>query len=294
MVVRVKTDSNVVQSATPESNCSKDKKKNTPTCTLIVRLFVVVCIAVAYSGYEIFESVATVISVSGSSNNAPVAMKQQQQALEKGGNDDPDSSAPLLPDITLPFKNRWQQRFYFKNHQNHSVRSIGRNYLFFKHIRKAGGTSMRKYLFDAIQDHQETMQRQTFLEEHPVHSGNVSRRFQFFVHNNPNAKLLQLQPFYLEKEKAVILDFVSRSSNVTEHPRTMKVRNSEDYQEVHYAEQEFTSMDSMCFKVDPKWNTSLSVIVVRHPIERLFSDMFYSSRQAGRLKKKSNFIAKVI
>ena len=46
--------------------------------------------------------------------------------------------------------------------------------------------------------------------------------------------------------------------------------------QIHYAEQEFQSMDWECSRVDPRWNHTLSVIVLRHPVERHLSEFFYS------------------
>lgn len=39
-------------------------------------------------------------------------------------------------------------------------------------------------------------------------------------------------------------------------------------------------MDWQCKNVDPRWNNSLNVIVLRHPIERHFSEYFYSGPPA--------------
>ena len=56
---------------------------------------------------------------------------------------------------------------------------------------------------------------------------------------------------------------------------TAAQREAKQHQ-IHYAEQEFSSMDWECSKVDPRWNHTLSVIVLRHPVERHLSEFFYS------------------
>lgn len=57
---------------------------------------------------------------------------------------------------------------------------------------------------------------------------------------------------------------------------THAVRDGDRKHQVHYAEQEFSAMDWQCSQVDPRWNSTLSVIMLRHPIERHLSEFFYS------------------
>ena len=93
--------------------------------------------------------------------------------------------------------------------QSRTNRSEGRppGYLFFKHIRKAGGTSVRSYI----------------------------------------AKVL----WHLQEQA---------SSKIV--PR--------------FFEQEFGTMDRNCPRIDPRWNRTLSIIVMRNPLERHISEFFYS------------------
>ena len=57
---------------------------------------------------------------------------------------------------------------------------------------------------------------------------------------------------------------------------TAAVEKAKSKQQIHYAEQEFTSMDWQCARLDSRWNNTLSVIMLRHPIERHLSEFFYS------------------
>ena len=89
-------------------------------------------------------------------------------------------------------------------------RAPGYQHLFFKHIRKAGGTSMYSYLAKVLLHIQ----------------GQASR-------DNTNPPLL-------------------------------------------YTTQEFGAMDRNCPQIDPRWNRTLSIIAMRHPVERQLSEFFYS------------------
>lgn len=49
-----------------------------------------------------------------------------------------------------------------------------------------------------------------------------------------------------------------------------------DGYQIHYIEHEFLAMDADCPNIDPRWEESLRVIVLRHPIERHLSEFFFS------------------
>jgi len=46
--------------------------------------------------------------------------------------------------------------------------------------------------------------------------------------------------------------------------------------DISYVEQEFEPMDWQCSAFDPRWQESLNIIVLRHPIERHLSEFFFS------------------
>lgn len=62
--------------------------------------------------------------------------------------------------------------------------------------------------------------------------------------------------------------------------------------QIHYTEQEFQSMDWECSKVDPRWNHTLSIIMLRNPIERHLSEFFYSGPGQIRLNVKKLHVNK--
>ncbi|KAL7466437.1 hypothetical protein ACHAXS_006737 [Conticribra weissflogii] len=114
-----------------------------------------------------------------------------------------------------PYVNRWKQRF---SSPQSNITFTGK-YLFFKHIRKAGGTTLRSYFNDV-----------------------------FLYHRKPRG----LKEFGRSK------------------------RRQSDPDAVYYVEQEFSTMDYNCPIVDPRWNNSLRIITLRHPIERHLSEFFFS------------------
>mmetsp|Transcript_4819 Transcript_4819/g.9755 ORF Transcript_4819/g.9755 Transcript_4819/m.9755 type:complete len:452 (-) Transcript_4819:44-1399(-) len=116
---------------------------------------------------------------------------------------------------TEPYFNRWKLRFS-PPHSN--CTSTGK-YLFFKHIRKAGGTTLRSYFNDV-----------------------------FLYHGKPRG--------------------------MKEYGRSRRRPLEPDA--VYYVEQEFTTMDYECPIIDPRWNNSLRIITLRHPIERHISEFFFS------------------
>jgi hypothetical protein len=118
-----------------------------------------------------------------------------------------------------PYMNRWDQRF-----ASSAARGKLGGYVFFKHIRKAGGTTLRAYI------------RNVF--EHRGLSHDVS-------------------------------DYEKMITNQTH----LNLRNNYG---ISYVEQEFVPLDWKCSAIDPRWQVSLNVIVLRHPIERHMSEFFFS------------------
>mmetsp|Transcript_20768 Transcript_20768/g.43666 ORF Transcript_20768/g.43666 Transcript_20768/m.43666 type:complete len:459 (+) Transcript_20768:55-1431(+) len=119
---------------------------------------------------------------------------------------------------TEPYFNRWKLRFS-PPHSN--CTSTGK-YLFFKHIRKAGGTTLRSYFNDVFSYHGRTRNKEDF------------------------------------------------DQSIT------KSRPDESDDVIYYVEQEFSTMDYKCPIIDPRWNNSLRIITLRHPIERHISEFFFS------------------
>ena len=143
--------------------------------------------------------------------------------------------------ITLssdPYVNRWRRKFSSKS-----------GYIFHKHIRKAGGTAIRNYITAALEHH-------------------GFGTFQQFLNNTDEQEALRHFPFLEDEQK----EEAKRYYNQT---RTMSAVHS-NKPKVYYIEQEFSSQDWDCRDVDPRWNNSLSIIVLRHPIERHLSEFFYS------------------
>jgi hypothetical protein len=118
-----------------------------------------------------------------------------------------------------PYMNRWDQRF-----ASSAARGKLGGYVFFKHIRKAGGTTLRAYI------------RNVF--EHRGLSRDVS-------------------------------DYEQMITNQT----NLNFRNKYD---ISYVESEFVPLDWKCSAIDPRWQVSLNIIVLRHPIERHMSEFFFS------------------
>ncbi len=113
-----------------------------------------------------------------------------------------------------PYMNRWDQRF-----ASSAARGKLGGYVFFKHIRKAGGTTLRNYI------------RNVF--EHHGLSHDVS-------------------------------DYEQMITNQT----NFQLRSKYD---ISYVEQEYVPLDWRCSAIDPRWQESLNIIVLRHPIERHMS-----------------------
>ena len=125
-----------------------------------------------------------------------------------------------------PYVNRWDRRF-----SSSAARGKLGGYVFFKHIRKAGGTTLRAYIRN-------------------------------------------------------VFDYHGLSRNVSDLEQIMtnqtNLRNNYD---ISYAEQEFEPMDWACPVVDPRFQESLNIVVLRHPIERHLSEFFFSGVKPATKKK---------
>ena len=141
-----------------------------------------------------------------------------------------------------PQAKRWQHQF--------STRS---GYLFFKHIRKAGGTAMRNYLFDVMKYHGHGT-----LEQ--------------FLSNTEEKEATRHFPFMQLHQQRLAQNYYNQSNEANESNAMEALSLNKN--KVYYLEQEFASMDWGCRDIDPRWNISLSVIVLRHPIERHLSEFF--------------------
>jgi hypothetical protein len=106
-------------------------------------------------------------------------------------------------------------------------------FLYFRHLRKAAGTTVHTYL-NKVAVYHETLRRQRHGIPQQKSAGGIVPR------SNPNKGM------------------------------------------VVYATLEFNSMDGQCPFVDTKWKDTLSVISLRHPVERTISEFFYS----GVLREK--------
>mmetsp|Transcript_19471 Transcript_19471/g.29028 ORF Transcript_19471/g.29028 Transcript_19471/m.29028 type:complete len:465 (-) Transcript_19471:801-2195(-) len=121
-----------------------------------------------------------------------------------------------------PYMNRWHRRF-----SSSAARGNVGGYVFFKHIRKAGGTSLRKYISNVFEHH-------------------------------------------------------GLSHNISDFEQMMLNQANID---ISYVEQEFEPLDWQCSAVDPRWQESLNIIVLRHPIERHMSEFFFSGVTLPTKKK---------
>ena len=149
-----------------------------------------------------------------------------------------------------PFVNRWDRKLS-------SSKSRGRagGYLFFKHIRKAGGTTLREYFSEVMKYH------------------NNSRMFEDFVLSLDGDQVTKdlLRVFAKNEDRTELL-----KQHKQEWSNSSKLVTQQSAYRVYYGEQEFAASDYKCYKVDPRWKETLSVIALRHPIERHISEFFYS------------------
>lgn len=145
-----------------------------------------------------------------------VAVTQQQHSLSYEPHTEPD--LPLSNRLPFKLQRRYQQK-----------KNIPSGYIFNKHLRKCGGTTLRAYLEDVT------------LYYHNLRQGGDGA------------------PAYRN----------GQLGNVT------------------YYEQEAYAMDWQCPKHDARrWRDSLSVIALRHPVERHLSEFFYSGPgRFGRLNE---------
>ena len=144
-----------------------------------------------------------------------------------------------------PYVNRWQRRFADTS-----------GYVFFKHIRKAGGTAVRNYIHEAMKHHGHGTLRQLVKR---YTQQEVTRHF----------------PFLLQAQKDLIQNYYNNTNNTT------NAASKNAVPKVYYIEQEWSSMDWKCRANDPRWNkNTLSIITLRHPIERHLSEYFYSGPPA--------------
>ena len=132
-----------------------------------------------------------------------------------------------------PYLNRLQRRFA-------SSKERGNNggYLFLRHMRKAGGTTLRVYFHDALLHHNITRSTDDFR------SYKVSTKEQ-----------MEKRKAKTQKDEAIV---------------------DPNHYQIHYIEHEFLPMDWKCPSIDPRWMESLRIIVLRHPIERHLSEYFFS------------------
>mmetsp|Transcript_29784 Transcript_29784/g.61891 ORF Transcript_29784/g.61891 Transcript_29784/m.61891 type:complete len:498 (+) Transcript_29784:220-1713(+) len=122
--------------------------------------------------------------------------------------------------FVIKYNNRWLHRFRQATRRN----NLG-GIFFFRHIRKAGGTSLRRYFQQVMEHH-----NQVFAAAWPYTNGKVETLDELLGKDNP--KIL-------------------------------------------YVEEEFHPMSYDCPATDPRWRDTLSVTVLRHPIERHMSEFFY-------------------
>jgi hypothetical protein len=127
----------------------------------------------------------------------------------------------------VPYRDRWNHRF-----SSSVARGKRGGYIFFKHIRKAGGTTLRTYIRNVFEYH------------------GLSRDVADY-----------------ENMRKVATTYNQTNTNTT--------GLSSKY-DISYVEQEYFPLDWQCSRIDPRWQESLSIIVLRHPIERHLSEFFFS------------------
>jgi len=136
----------------------------------------------------------------------------------------------------VPYRDRWNHRF-----SSSVARGKRGGYVFFKHIRKAGGTTLRTYIRNVFEYH------------------GLSRD---------------------------VADYENMREVATSRNQTSATGLSSKY-DISYVEQEYLPLDWQCSRIDPRWQESLNIIVLRHPIERHLSEFFFSG--VSLEKKKSVF-----
>ena len=127
----------------------------------------------------------------------------------------------------IPYRDRWNHRF-----SSSAARGKRGGYVFFKHIRKAGGTTLRTYIRNVFEHHGLSRDVADYENMRAVAT----------AHNQTNTNATGLSSKY----------------------------------DISYSEQEYFPLDWQCSRIDPRWKESLSIIVLRHPIERHLSEFFFS------------------
>ncbi|KAL7455260.1 hypothetical protein ACHAWC_007469 [Mediolabrus comicus] len=83
-----------------------------------------------------------------------------------------------------------------------------------------------------------------------------------------------------------VADYENMREVATSRNQTSATGLSSKY-DISYVEQEYLPLDWQCSRIDPRWQESLNIIVLRHPIERHLSEFFFSG--VSLEKKKSVF-----
>jgi hypothetical protein len=71
-------------------------------------------------------------------------------------------------------------------------------------------------------------------------------------------------PFLDSEQKQIAQRYFNSPNDRLQH-------HSQTPKKVYFVEQEFSTMDWQCRDIDPRWNYSLSVVILRHPIKRHLS-----------------------
>jgi hypothetical protein len=177
-------------------------------------------------------------------SQVPIKESQHQSKHDEADSIEKTQAAPLDRNAgqNPPFHNSskysslWHQRFGTDNFHKNITQP--RKYIFFKHVRKAGGTFLRSY-----------------LESVRLYHSNAA---------TPKTT-----------------DF--RGQHVS-----IKEDLSEDPNLVSFYEQEFAAMDWRCSDVDPRWNHTISITVLREPVARQLSEFLYSGIKRIMLQKKNH------
>ena len=128
-------------------------------------------------------------------------------------------------------------------------------YLFFKHIRKAGGTTLRAFLYHALEHHH---QSRTF-DLSPLAQANYDDEIGNGKWKKQRGGRFHKRYYDTKKNRtAKILKEYGSNKPKTEYT-------------IQYVEQEYDAMHWQCPEVDPRWKDSLRIITIRHPIERHLS-----------------------
>ena len=144
-----------------------------------------------------------------------------------------------------PYLNRFQRRF-----ASSKERGKKGGYLFLRHMRKAGGTTLRVYFHDALLHHNITRSTDDF------------RSYKSLTKEQMEKRLAKTQ----KNEEEAIVD--------------------PNHYQVHYIEHEFLPIDWKCPSIDPRWKESLRVIVLRIRLKDIYlntSSVEYQCMEKSRL-----------